>query len=262
MFKKEKIIIPNLDKVFLDEYLAIKEAQTVIYNDEIDIYLEKPDFREYVESEQFMEILTEFVIRNYLSRTMDESVKQNIITTLDYLKYNKEYKSRTNKSELFTNINEIIGVLNSISDENSILFYRDQFCKRTDQKRTDFLDLAYDEKFMKKHIASLNYSISYDFEPLYDLSQVESEQEFMEEVVPDNLVTHYFINTLNVLFSEMPGLYSDEKFVARAKIILENNILLVKGKPSAYQLNGEGEIDRDLLPRTKKVLKKLKRISR
>ncbi len=262
MFKQEKIVVPKLDKVLLDEYLAIKEAQTVIYNDDIAIYLEKPQFREYVESEQFMEILTEFVARNYLSRTMDESVKQNIITTIDYLRYNKEYKSRTNKSELFTNINEIISVLNSISDENSILFYRDQFCKRTDIKRTDFLDAAFDEKFMKKRIASLNYSISYDFEPLYDLSQVEFEQEFMQDVVPDNLVTHYFINTLNILFSEMPGLYSDERFVNRAKWILKNNILLVKGKPSAYELNGEDEIDRDLVPRTKKVLKKIKRISR
>lgn len=262
MFKKEMIIIPKLDKAVFDDYLAIKEAQTVIYNDDIGIYLEKPEFREYVESEEFMEILTEFVARNYFTKTMDESVKQNIFTTIDYLRYNKEYKSRTNKSELFANINEIISVLNSISDENSIHFYRDQFYKRSDQKRTDFWDAAYDEKFMKERIGSLNYSISYDYAPIYDLSQVESEQEFMEDVVPENLVTHYFINTLNILFSEMPGLYSDEKFVSRAKMILKNNIILVKGKPSAYELDEDDEIDRDLVPRTKKVLKKIKRISR
>jgi hypothetical protein len=262
MFKQKEIIVPKLDQTILEEYLALKESQTVIFNDDIANYLEKEQFREYVESEEFMEILIDFVALNIFNRTADNSIKQNIFTVINYLKSNKNYKSASEKKELFINLNEIITTLNTTSDQNNIKFYRDQFYKRSDQKRTDFWDAAYDKKFIEERKESLNYSISFDYAPIYDLSQVESEEEFITDVVPDNLVSHYFINTLNILFSEMPSLYSDDKFVKRAKMILKNNILLAKGKKSIYELDEDDEIDRDLVPRTKKLLRKIKRISR
>lgn len=262
MFNQEKIIIPELDKIELEEYISLKEAQKVIFNDDIVKDLETPEFRKYVESEEFMAALTEFVALNYISKIADNNIKNNILNAISYIRNNKRFQSLTDKRELIDNINEIIVTLNSTTDTNNIDFYRNQYYRRIDQKKTDFWDRVYDKTFMEERKESLNYSISYDFLPIFDLAKLDDEQLFAEEVVSDNLVTHYFLNTLNILFSEMPGLYNDPRFVKRAQFILKNNILLLKGKESDYELDEYDEIDDDLLPRTKKLLKKIKRISR
>lgn len=262
MFNQKKIIIPELNIMELDEYISLKEAQTVIFNDDILKDLETPEFRKYVESEEFIGALTEFVAINYMSMIADHNIKNNIFNAISYLKSNKRFESITDKKDLFNNLNELIITLNSTSDANNIDFYRNQYYRRSDQKRTDFWDLAYDKKFMEERKESLNYSICFDFLPIKDLAKLNDEQIFFEEVVSDNLVTHYFINTLNMLFSEMPGLYSDPRFIKRAEFILQNNILLVKGKKSNYELDEYDVIDDDLVPRTKKLLRKIKRISR
>lgn len=212
MFNQGKIIIPELDRAELAEYISLKEAQTVIFNDDVIKDLETPKFRKYVESEEFLAALTEFVALNYITKIIE--------------------------------------------------FYRNQYYRRIDQKKTRFWDNVFDKTFMEARKESLNCSLSFDFFPISNLSKLDNEQLFAEKVVPDNLVTHYFLNTLNMLFVEMPGLYNDPRFVKRAEFILQNNILLLKDKESIYELDEDDEIDDDLMPRTKKLLKKIKRISR
>jgi len=262
MFNQTKIIIPELDKIELDEYISLKEAQTVIFNDDILKDLETPAFRKYVESEKFIAALTEFVALNYITKIADYNIRNNIFNVINYIRSNKKFTSATDKSELTDNLNELIITLNSTSDANNIDFYRNQYYRRTDQEKTIFWDHAYDENFMEERKKLLNVSISFDFLPISDLIKINNEQAFIQEVVPDNLVTHFFLNTLNMLFVEMPGLYNDPRFVKRAQFILQNNILLLKGKESIYELEEDDEIDDDLMPRTKKLLRKIKRISR
>lgn len=262
MFNQNKIIIPELDKIELDDYISLKEAQTVIFNDDIVSDLETPEFRKYVESEEFMSALTEFVALNYITKIADYNIKSNILNAISYIRNNKKFTSVTDKRALTDSINEIIITLNSTSDANNIDFYRNQYYRRIDQKKTSFWDQAYDKEFMEERKESLNYSISFDFFPISDLARLDDEQLFEQETVPDNLVTHYFLNTLNLLFTEMPGLYNDPRFVKRAQFILQNNILLLKGKKSPYEFDEYDVIDDDLMPRTKKLLKKIKRISR
>jgi len=262
MFNQKKIIIPELDKTELDEYISLKEAQTVIFNDYIMEDLETPEFRKYVESEKFMAALTEFVALNYMTKIADYNIKNNILNVISYIRNNKTYGSATEKSELIDNLNEIIITLNSSSDENNIDFYRNQYYRRIDQKKTDFWDHAYDKTFIEERKKSLNVSMSFDFSPISGLTKIDDEEVFIKKAVSDNLVSHYFLNTLNMLFVEMPSLYNDERFVKRAKFILQNNILLLKDKESIYELDDDDEIDNDLMPRTRKLVKKIKRISR
>jgi|GEM_PF-3502751 len=262
MFNQKKLIIPELDKVELDEYISLKQSQTIIFNDYILKDLETPEFRKYVESEEFMAALTEFVALNYITKIADYNIKNNIFNVINYIRNNKRFATATEKSELIDNLNEIVITLNSSSDANNIDFYRNQYYRRTAQQKTRFSDFAYDQTFMEERKKSLNISISFDFLPISDLTKINDEQTFIQEVVPDNLITHNFLNTLNILFVEMPSLYSDERFVKRAKFILENNILLLKDKESIYELEEDDEIDADLMPRTQKILRKIKRISR
>ncbi len=259
MFNQKKIIIPKLDVVELDEYISLKEAQKVIFNDDLQEDLERAEFRRYVESEDFLGSLTEFVALNYITEIADHNIKTNIFNVIGYLRNNKRFENFTDKTELFDTLNELIMTLNSTSDANNIDFYRNQYYRRIDQKKTDFWDNVYDINFIEGRKENLNYSISLDYQPIYDLAKIDNEQIFTEDVVSDNLVSNYFINTLNMLFIEMPGLYSDSRFVKRAQFILQNTMLLLKGKESDYELDEYDVIDDDLAQRTKKLIIKIKR---
>ena len=178
-----------------------------------------------------------------------------------YLKTEKPYFSKTEKESLFEELNEMICTLNNSSEHGMYSFYRKQLCDRTYQKLTKFWEEAYDEEFLNPKISSINYSISCDYDAIRNLVEVDDE-DFFKEVVPDNLISHWYINTLNILFTEFPELYTNKVFLERAKFILKNNIALIKNRKSAYELTCEDLIDDDILYRTRKVLKRLKKIGR
>lgn len=262
MSKKNGMIIPELDLTKLDEYITFKQLQAIVYNDEIVKDLEIPDYREYIESDKFMNLLIEFVALNYITKIADQNIKNNIFDVIYYLRYNKKYDSISNKEYLINDLNELICTLNITSEENNIRFYRNQLYGRSDELKTDEQNLKYNKEYIEERKKELNYYIISDSPAISDLIKVDDDQDFADYDVADYLLTHSFIYTSNILFTEMPSIYSNERFKKRVELILKNNILLIKGRKSEYELDENDKIDDHILPETKKLLTKIKRLSR
>lgn len=258
MIKDKTILIPEFDLSYLDKYIDLKESQTIIFNNDISDFLEEKEFQDYVESQKFFDLLVDFVARNYFTQIVDRQVKNNILTVVSYLKFNKHYENGSEKSVIFDALNEIIHMLNSTSDKNSAQFYRQQYYERNNLEDTKLSRMIYDKNFFDEYKDVINFSLCSDYQVVNDITKTTDENDFSFSVVPDNLLTHYFVDTLNILFCEMPSLYNDSKFRTRVEFILRNNILLLKGKECDYEKDEDDDTDKDMLKRTQKILRRIK----
>lgn len=255
-----KIFLPKYNEDKFSSYLKDKKLQCYIFDQMKDEDLDNPLYVDYLLSDEFFQSLVDFIGKNYKLEIADATIRDNIRNIIWYLRDNKKYDTKTENQELRRILNECIISLNKSRCTNDIGFYRQQFYYRSDQRPTSFWNQAYDENYISERKESLNFSISRDYDTIYGLSLLDSEEEFKEDVVPDKINCHYFINTLNVLFYECPSIYNIDKVVSRANYILEINKKLIKNKPCPYELNND--IEDELLYRTSKVMKKMKKINR
>jgi hypothetical protein len=132
--KSKSIIISDISADEYDNFLAIKESETIIYTPNMRDCLSDPLNRGYVESDEFLRLLIEAVEDNYIKKIYDDNIKKNIYDLLAYLQKNKPYESTTDRAYLLNNLNYTKSLLKKSTDEKSLQFYVAQYFIREDIK--------------------------------------------------------------------------------------------------------------------------------
>lgn len=257
MFKR-KIIVPTYTEEELQRYLIKKRIECVIFTGIKDINM-SDDAIKFLDSDEFMKGLTNFVASNYIKGFVSQKIKNSLFDYLWYLRQNKKTNSKTEREQLVADINEMISAINSSGTQGIYSFYKNEYMKRCDLKPGFGTNLVLSEESITPLVELIDYSIASDYDIISGIL-IDDDLTFREDVVPDTLIDHYTINTLNALFKEFPALYSNKEFLERAKFILINSKNLIEGIDCDYELSEDDEIDKELPARTDKVLLKLGKI--
>lgn len=143
-------------------------------------------------------------------------IKNNIYNILMYGRniIDEYYKQRI---EL---INETIGILNSMEEQDYLRFYSGQLAYRVrDGKKLKKLVI----EDIKNSIPFIEESICTDYAVLYSHSEDITDEEFVKECLPELINNGYYYESLNILLKECPSLFKDEIFIDRMNSVIEMN---------------------------------------
>ena len=143
-------------------------------------------------------------------------IKNNIYNILMYGRniIDEYYKQRV---EL---INETIGILNSMEEQDYLRFYSGQLAYRVqDGKKLKKLVI----EDIKNSIPFIEESICTDYAVLYSNSEDITDEEFVKECLPELINNGYYYESLNILLKECPSFFKDKLFIDRMNSVIEMN---------------------------------------
>ena len=116
-------------------------------------------------------------------------------------------------------INEIIGILNSQKEDNSIIYYRDELYDR----RKNIKELKYlTEKDIVKMSSNIEKSIYNDFLVLNSHSKSISDEDFDNVYLPYFINNNFYYESMNIILDECPSFFKDEVFIKRVNKVISN----------------------------------------
>lgn len=143
-------------------------------------------------------------------------VQNNIYNILAYGRniIDENYKQRIQK------INDIIIVLNSLPEQDYMKFYCGQLSYRIeDPKVLKKITVAE----VKNSIHLIEDSICTDFLVLLSHSKDVSNEEFVNDYLPEFINNGFYYESLNMIMKECPSYFKDELFVDRMNSVIEMN---------------------------------------
>lgn len=143
-------------------------------------------------------------------------IKNNIYTILvDGRKIiDENYKERIKL------INEIIIILNSLSEQDYLRFYTGQLALRI-QEPKQLKKLTIQE--VENNIPLIEESICTDFVILFSHSKDVTDEQFVNDYLPDFINNGFYYESLNMILKECPSYFKDELFVDRMNSVIEMN---------------------------------------
>lgn len=143
----------------------------------------------------------------------DECCRNNILTTINNLRFNYNYKDDVEKEELYNLFNQCIIIMNNV-------YFEDNYFQ-IELKKVQ--ELQKEEEFYFVHY----YLQNNDF--------------FLKEGVPFFCLADYYLVSLATFINEYPSLLEDLEFLRRTKLVLETSLSdeAKKQYPDDYENNAK-----------------------
>lgn len=239
-------------------YLEEKEVKSILFVGHDNEAEEIEGYINCIKSINFIQRLLDILEKNKESQFLDESMKNNILKILSYIRDNVDSISPSHRNL----INISIGIINSTKGTKGVMdFYRTEFLRRN----SDNISLTSKIPFLYKNIYFSNIkneideSVSMESDILKSLL-FENEEYFIYEDTLDYIASHYFLDTLNTTIEENKDLFKYYDFKERALHVLNASIDVMNNKSELYEPSGMLTIPTSLLVRTKKTLNRVKKI--
>ena len=206
-------------------YRITKMIYTIIFNFVENDYEDKEDF-DLIVVESLRNIVKYLTDEKYLS----ERVKNNIHNYLTRARYFED-ENRSKRIEL---INEIIGFMNSQTEDESYIFYKLELFKR----RKDFrYIIGYPIEDIIKEIDNVHDSICEDFYVLISHTDITDDETFETEYLPYFKDSNGYYESLNAILYENPSVFKDKMFYDRAMKVININKDLYKDDKQILKMN-------------------------
>lgn len=240
----------------LEDYMEHLKFRAIIYDDYISDDFDYQECINYMLTDNFVEKLYEHVKANELLQAYDDQVKDNIRTIVFFIHENIKINRKYNISLL----NEITCSLNNTPDINSLKFYKKELLKRQGNDPDKNKRYCDDEYFALNDIKkeAIRYSIIMDYDTI-DALLNDNEEDFINEVVKNELLNEFFISTLNIVKLEQSNLYKNETFRRRSLYVLQSIREVVKNKSKLYTRKDGKDIDRVTARSAKKMIRTIRK---
>lgn len=196
----------------IENYYNYKWWLHIIFDTETKNYLKNPHITFNTCVLENLKIIVEsFTKKGYFSN----EIKYNLYMLLGYA---REYKDE-NIKERTDIINDIIKLLNTQEEDNSLVYYRSQLYTRTRDLRFLFCSseiIALNQEYIKQ----LLYD---DFTIIVTHQKETTEQQFDEEYFIQFQNQKIYYENLYMLLEECPYLFKDEVFYNRVMKVLNKN---------------------------------------
>ena len=196
-----------------DIYYEYKFLLAVMFDDNYDYYKRNLWFYDIDVLEIFKDIVKCYSERGCIS----DRVKDNIYKILVDARNIKD----ENYNERIMLINEIIGVLNSQKEDNSLQYYIGQILLR--KRKTTHELKKYNLEDLYDEIPSIHESIFSDFMVLLSHSEQISDEQFVERYLSEFSKDKLYYESLNVILKECPSLFQNKLFIDRMNAVFELN---------------------------------------
>lgn len=117
-------------------------------------------------------------------------------------------------------INEIIIMLNSLPEQDYIKFYCGQLCFRV-QDSKQLKKLTVEE--IENNIPLIEDSICTDFTVLLSRSKDITDEDFVNDYLPEFINNGFYYESLNMILKECPYYFQDKLFMDRMNSVIEMN---------------------------------------
>lgn len=194
----------------LESYITLKCIESIIF----DIN-DKNIYDNDIYNIKFLKLVKETIDIYARMGYINAECKEKIFR---FLMPAREIKDKY-RNERFEIVNDIIRILNCISKDESINFYRVEIFKRTGEK--DFLNAnkLYDEE-IELEIDRLGQAMSFEFFMIKSILDNNGDYKFIFEAVPELENNQFFYDAINLFLSEYPELFKNKQFYERIHYVL------------------------------------------
>lgn len=206
----------------LIHYIDQLRLNAIIYNDNIKNELNKKYVKEYVLSNEFLDLLIDRIKTNEIIKVIEDKVKENIRVVLFFI--------RSNRIDVADITNEILVILNNTNSINKEEFYLDEVLKRIGEDKTEQNEKELRNVNFQK---SLRDSISKDYYNMVKL--ITSNKE--------NIITSFkeldanFVLTLSIVRVEKPEFFNLPGLKEKVLILLNELSKRDLSNGAIYKLN-------------------------
>ncbi len=219
-------------------YYICKMAFSIIFDIKDNNYEYGDLYFDLVVMDYLKTVIEELTKNNFLSK----KVKDNIKT---YLLKARDYKDEDRKERIDI-INDILTLLNGQEKDNSLVFYVSELYKRTNDKKIIYR--ATKEQIREK-IDRIHESIVNDYLILTTHNITTTEEEFKNNFLDKFVCSDVYVESINVLLSEIPQIFNDKVFYERVMNVLEMKKFFTKEKST--------KLEKEVNKKIKQVVKKI-----
>lgn len=211
----------------VNDYVYSKMIQSMIFRKRIEDILENEKWQNDITSVEFLKALKDIIIANEHQEIIEPLAKDGLYRIINHLRFNKPYQTASEKQKDNEIYNHLIMLLNNSKDTNKYKFYVRELCKRYYHIGFSgrLISLVYVPFIIEKDKQYLFDSISNDFGVIANQSELVSDYNFRQEVMPEYINNHYYIDSINTVSIEEPYMFSDLTFLDRTLDVLEKNTL-------------------------------------
>lgn len=208
----------------IEGYIGYKAAQFIIFS--TDLFEKNNEFYAIETLELIKKVIETLAKYGYIISTVKDEIFKFLSNARDM---NDIYREK--RIEI---INDIITILNNQVENKYLDFYRTELIKRKGSIKYAFLSTEDISKF----INFVNYSIVFDSVVLNSFDEEVSDEEFIQEHLPELSGNPYYIDSINAIIDECPELFTNLTFYNRNMLILNS-------------------LDEDIYVNNKKLVKKI-----
>lgn len=216
----------------INVYCTRKFIENIIFElNEID-YKKSINNFDLVILESLKNVVADYTEENYLSQKCINNV-------LNYLSQARSMHLGKQANDI---INDVITLVNTQKEDNSIILYRYELYKR----RKNFKYATCDSKIINDEIENIHNSICFDLAVVTGHSDNVTDEEFVNNYLPYFVNSDLYYESINAILVENPIVFKDETFYNRLFSVLDIN----------------NELHKDTKSQNKKLIKKVKKINK
>lgn len=218
-----------------NKYFNNKYVESIIFDPKLKEKLNAGTLNKHLNMKFLM------YLNNYLEQhktCIDETIKNGLYDIIRYMRFN----GQGNEKEYDILLNDAIIRINQTTQDGILGFYYNQANARAHNSR----NVKYSEKMDKllELYEQICYSISYDFQVLYDLCKTPEEYE---KIIKKYLADGWFICSIKGIYHENSQIFDNPKIIENLTQVIKANEKMLKGKPRLQE--GNDEIKRKILER-------------
>ena len=213
-------------------YYYKKLGQSILFSEkEWREIVDDNDPHDNIFSEDFLKNFSELLSMYYKKECLEETEIKNLFILLSDLRTYYPYKTRTEKANIFEQINDMIRLGNRMKGKGAFAFYLEEYQKRYGiygngkQNIEDFIVKYYiycidgDMHAIKQDLAADIYTLTLLFKRIEDLS---------ETYIDNLLLSDLLLSTINAVSIEYPKIIQDSIIRTQFLWILRKNKELLK----------------------------------
>lgn len=188
-----------------------------------------------VYTEAFLKSFYHLLLEYQSKKCMEEEQQKRAITFLNEYRFSYPYQSRTEKEAVYSYLNDMNRLANTMNDKNVMKFYYEEFMKR--------YGVYFQSKFFQKF--SVWFLSRFVFEGIESIKEDLANDVYSamllhysaEEIGTDEhlLLAYCTLSFINAMEAEEPHLINDEEIISRYINILEKNKRFLESSDYIYQ---------------------------
>lgn len=196
----------------LNEYIKTKLIYTIIFaNSNID-YKNQPELFNISIVKSLKNVIKSLTKEKYLSKKVKENIYKYVMEAREF---NDEHKE-----ERYNELNEIVKLVNGQKEDLSYIFYTYELYKRINDKK--YLSKCI-ENLDADQIKNIHESIFGDLLVLTSHSNDISDDEFINEYLPNLTNSYLYYESINAILHENPSVFKDLTFYNRMICVFNVN---------------------------------------